>query len=69
MYTQDKIKRLTLRLNTDQYDFLCYSAAQLGVTPSEFVRMVINSTMASTRHYTKEDKDYEDKQSDLDYII
>ena len=71
MYTQDKVKRLTLRLNTDQYDFLQYSADQLGVTPSEFLRMVINSTMAATRRdkVSKEVKQYEDEQGNLDYIV
>lgn len=59
MYTQDKIKRVTIRLNTDQFDFLQYSADQLGVKPSEFLRMVINSAMASSRGSGK--KSNEDK--------
>lgn len=59
MYTRDKDKRVTVRLNIEQFDFLQFSADLIGVTPSQFLRMVINSAMAQTK--TKEDKGYENK--------
>lgn len=45
MYEKDKTQRVTLRLTTDQYLFVKASADRLGVSPSDFLRMVINSTM------------------------
>lgn len=47
MYTKDKTKRITLRLNDEQFDFVRLNADWLGVAPSEFLRMVINSALAS----------------------
>lgn len=48
MYEKDKKTRITLRLNEEQFDFLKASADALGVSPSEFLRIVINSTMYSS---------------------
>lgn len=45
MNMKDKTRRITLRLNDEQFDFIKSSADTLGVSPSEFLRMVINSTM------------------------
>lgn len=49
MYTKDKSNRITLRLNEDQFAFVKTSADIVGVSPSEFLRMVINQTMAFTK--------------------
>lgn len=46
MYTKDKATRITLRLNDAQFNFVKTSSDVLGVFPSEFLRMVINQTMA-----------------------
>lgn len=46
MYTKDKATRITLRLNDAQFNFVKTSSDVLGVSPSEFLRMVINQTMA-----------------------
>lgn len=46
MYLNDKTNRITLRLSDNQFAFVKQSADMLGVSPSEFLRMVINSTMA-----------------------
>ena len=46
MYTKDKSTRITLRLNDAQFAFVKLSADDLGVSPSDFLRMVINSTMS-----------------------
>jgi uncharacterized protein (DUF1778 family) len=45
---KDKTNRITLRLNDKQFNFVKASADVLGVSPSEFLRMVINSTMVIT---------------------
>lgn len=57
MYTKDKAKRITLRLNDNQFNFVKSSADVLGVSPSEFLRMVINASMAS-REVRVEKKEY-----------
>lgn len=49
MYTKDKSNRITLRLNDEQFDFVKQNADLLGVSPSEFLRMVVNATMATTK--------------------
>lgn len=48
MYTKDKSTRITLRLNEGQFNFVKAHSDMLGVSPSEFLRMVINATMSST---------------------
>lgn len=48
MYEKDKTTRITLRLNEQQFDFVKANADIMGVSPSEFLRIVINSTMAMT---------------------
>lgn len=49
MYTKDKSNRITLRLNAEQFEFVKGNADVLGVSPSEFLRMVVNATMATTK--------------------
>ena len=49
MYTKDKSNRITLRLNEDQFGFVKANADLLGVSPSEFLRMVINASMATAK--------------------
>ena len=48
MYTKDKSNRITLRLNDEQFKFVKGNADVLGVSPSEFLRMVVNASMATT---------------------
>ena len=40
--------RVTLRLNDDQYNFLIKIAELLDVTPSDYIRMVINTSLVSS---------------------
>ncbi len=54
MYTKDKSNRVTLRLNDEQFSFVRQNADLLGVSPSDFLRMVINLTMSQTQHLLKE---------------
>lgn len=49
MYQKDKNHRITLRLNDDQFDFVSQSAELLDVSPSDFLRMVINASMSVTK--------------------
>ncbi len=49
MYTKDKACRITLRLNEDQFAFVKQNADILGVSPSEFLRMVVNASMATAK--------------------
>ena len=59
MYTKDKLNRITLRLNDDQFAHVKYNADLLGVSPSEFLRMVINSSMALSNKKVKHIISYE----------
>lgn len=47
MYTKDKSNRVTLRLNEQQFEFVRMQAEIMGVSPSEFLRVVINTVMCS----------------------
>lgn len=49
MYTKDKSNRITLRLNDEQFGFVKQNADFLSVSPSEFLRMVVNASMATTK--------------------
>ena len=49
MYTKDKSNRITLRLNDEQFEYVKANADMLDVSPSEFLRMVINSTLALSK--------------------
>ena len=53
MYTKDKSNRITLRLNEEQFSFVKENSDILGVSPSDFLRMVINSSMAMSRSVEK----------------
>lgn len=47
MYTKDKTQRITLRLNDEQFAFVKMNADDLQVSPSDFLRMIINASLAS----------------------
>lgn len=53
MYTKDKTNRITLRLNDDQFNYVSQSAAELDVSPSDFLRMVINLAMVSQNKFNE----------------
>lgn len=54
MYTKDKSNRITLRLNDEQFEFVKMNADILGVSPSEFLRILINSTLALSKSASKQ---------------
>lgn len=45
MYEKDKKTRITIRVNQEQFDCVNSKAEVLGVSPSEFIRMLINSLL------------------------
>lgn len=51
MYQKDKVTRVTLRLTERQFNFVKENADLMGVSPSEFLRMVVNMTMMSTQKF------------------
>lgn len=68
MYQKDKDCRITLRLNRQQFDFVKRSADQYDVSPSDFLRMVINSTMFGFQVEEEEER-RENETSDQHYIV
>lgn len=61
MYMKDKNHRITLRLNDDQFAYVALSAERLDVSPSEFLRMVVNSAMFAQ-------KEIESQKADLNAV-
>ena len=53
MYMKDKNHRITLRLNDDQFGFVTACAEQLDVSPSDFLRMVVNNSMYMQKQLEK----------------
>lgn len=68
MYTKDKLTRITLRLNEDQFDYVKRNADFLGVSPSEFLRMVINASMATMKKIKEGDGRENDKTDIYNFI-
>lgn len=72
MYTKDKSNRITLRLNDDQFEYVRNNAEIFGVSPSEFLRIVVNSSMAITRKAEQKYKEGNGRANDkanLDDIV
>lgn len=42
--------RITLRLNDDQYNFILQVSELLGVSPSDYLRMSVNTGMIATKN-------------------
>lgn len=53
MYTKDKSQRITLRLNEAQFNYVRYNAELLDVSPSDFLRMVINLSMSTDKKFAE----------------
>lgn len=45
MYEKDKRNRITLRLSTKQFDFVKSQCDVLGITPSDYLRMLVNGVI------------------------
>ena len=62
MYEKDKKTRITLRVTEDQMAFLREQTEVLGISPSDYLRMVINATMALSR--AEKGKDGNSREND-----
>ena len=51
MHQGDKVTRVTLRLTEKQFNFVKVNADLMGVSPSEFLRMVVNMAMMSSQKF------------------
>lgn len=67
MYIKDKFQRITLRLNDSQFNYVKSQADILGVSPSEFLRMVINFTMNQVKEL--EVKGRENDKNNINNIL
>lgn len=64
MYTKDKQNRITLRLNDAQFSHVKWQADILGVSPSEFLRMVVNASMVATEKAQKKVEEGNGREND-----
>lgn len=73
MYLKDKQTRITLRLTEKQFDFVKSNADVMGVSPSEFLRIVINATMSTQKikieNINEEVLGRENDKTNSDYIL
>ena len=69
MYTKDKSQRITLRLNEEQFTFVKTVADALGVSPSEYLRMMVNLSMTGAKNAEKEGSRRENEQTDSDDFV
>ena len=69
MYTKDKNQRITLRLNSEQFEFVRVQSEVLGVSPSDFLRMMVNASMSITTKIKKGDNCRENEVTDLDDLV
>jgi hypothetical protein len=53
MNMKDKTNRITLRLNDAQFRFVKATSDVLDVSPSEFLRMVVNAAMVNAKYDDK----------------
>lgn len=49
MYLKDKNRRITLRLNLEQHEFIINMANLLDVSPSDYLRMIVNGMMFNVK--------------------
>ena len=49
MYDKDKRQRITLRLSDEQFEFIKGQCDVLGINPSDYLRMLVNSVLFTTK--------------------
>ncbi len=64
MYTKDKTHRITLRLNDEQMNFVLKDAQMFGVSPSEYIRMILNASIAIYQEGMKKAKEAIGREND-----
>lgn len=51
MYEYDKTQRITLRVTKEQFDYIKQQCEVLGVTPSDFLRMLVNACVFAGKKF------------------
>lgn len=69
MYTKDKNQRVTLRLNPEQFEFVRTQSEVLGVSPSDFLRMMVNTSMSISTKIQREDNCRENEVTDINDLV
>lgn len=64
MYTKDKATRITLRLSEEQFNFIHSNAELIGVSPSEFLRMMVNAAIGTTKRMEEKLKEGSGREND-----
>ena len=64
MYEKDKKTRITLRLNQEQMDFVLNDSQTLGISPSEYIRMLISTCVSMSKKLKNQ---MEDKRRENDF--
>ena len=64
MYEKDKKTRITLRLSQEQMDFVLNDSQTLGISPSEYIRMLISTCVSMSK---KMKSQMEDKRRENDF--
>ena len=64
MYEKDKKTRITLRLSEEQMYFVLNDSQTLGISPSEYIRMLISTCISMSK---KMKEQMEDKRRENDF--
>ena len=64
MYEKDKKTRITLRLSEEQMNFVLNDSQTLGISPSEYIRMLISTCISMSK---KMKEQMEDKRRENDF--
>ena len=64
MYEKDKKTRITLRLSEEQMDFVLNDCETLGISPSEYIRMLISTCISMSKKLKNQ---VEDKRRENDF--
>ena len=71
MYEKDKNHRITLRLNEKQFEYVRKCSESLDVSPSDFLRMVVNLSISTYEANLKkvEGDGRENDKTDINNIL
>ena len=64
MYEKDKKTRITLRLSEEQMNFVLNDSQTLGISPSEYIRMLISTCISMSKKLKNQ---MEDKRRENDF--
>lgn len=64
MNMNDKVNRITLRLNDEQFNYVKGTADIVGVSPSEFLRMLINVSLSASKAQAKKVEEGAGREND-----